>query len=90
MYLRIACIKNFLVLVICVSVSSSATLQTQAALADNMLRNIPQRAREIFEGDRFGGGELVCLENALARPSYKDFLSECFFCGGWGHIVALS
>ena len=44
----------------------------EASLADNMLRNIPQGAREIFEGGRFGGGNLVMLDSLVVRPGYKD------------------
>ena len=51
---------------------SQTSKHTVYVLADNMLRNIPQGAREIFEGGRFGGGNLVMLDSLVVRPGYKD------------------
>ncbi|CAE7203425.1 rpsF [Symbiodinium sp. CCMP2592] len=49
-----------------------AWTEKQADLANTMLANIPQNAREIFEQGRFGGGDLVVLDSLISRPGYKE------------------
>ena len=50
----------------------------KASLAEEMLKSIPQNAREIFEAGHFGGGGLVELDSMLTRPSYKDWAYSLF------------
>ena len=64
---------------------------SKADLADSMLSSIPKNAREIFEQGRFGGGDLVVLDNPVTRPSYKDWgdLSLCTSLVCFSDVVVL-
>lgn len=45
---------------------------SQAELAKNMLRSMPERAKAIIIGGDFGGTDLVRVDSEVHRPSFKD------------------
>ena len=51
-------------------------IANEEALARAILVNLPDRASQLIRGGDLSGGELVVLEDAIARPSYKDIAAN--------------
>ncbi|CAJ1437970.1 unnamed protein product, partial [Effrenium voratum] len=52
------------------------TQEQVEGLSRAILGNLPDRACQLIRGGDLSGGELVVLEDAIARPSYKDIAAN--------------